>query len=81
LAKGEDKFQKTLISSKDETDFIEGTVFEVSAEELLVADKYEPDNYQRIKVVLESGREAWIYIADEQYMKTSRFVIDFIKLK
>lgn len=62
-AKGEEKVQRTLIPSIN--DFIEGTVFEVSAEELLVADKYEPDNYQRIKVVLASGKEAWIYVADE----------------
>jgi gamma-glutamylcyclotransferase (GGCT)/AIG2-like uncharacterized protein YtfP len=63
LAKGEEKFQKTLVPSKD--DFIEGTVFEISAEELLLADRYEPENYRRIKVVLESETEAWIYVADE----------------
>ncbi len=61
LAKGEEKFQKTLVPSKN--DFIEGTVFEVSAEELLVADKYEPNNYRRVKVRLQSGKEAWIYRA------------------
>lgn len=63
LAKGEEKFQKTLVPSK-ETDFIEGTVFELSREELLQADRYEPVNYHRIKVMLKSGAEAWIYIAD-----------------
>jgi gamma-glutamylcyclotransferase (GGCT)/AIG2-like uncharacterized protein YtfP len=62
LAKGEDKFQLTLIPSKD--DLIEGTVFELSAEELNLADKYEPDNYKRIKVTLQSGKSAWIYVAN-----------------
>src|ERR1700759_4932618 len=65
LAKGEDKYQKTLTSSKDKNDRIKGTVLELTEDELLTADKYEPDNYKRIKVVLESGKEAWIYIALE----------------
>ena len=38
-------------------------VFEITVEELLHADKYEPANYKRIKVKLESGKEAWIYVA------------------
>jgi hypothetical protein len=38
-------------------------VFEVTTEELLHADKYEPANYKRIKLVLESGKEACIYVA------------------
>lgn len=63
LAKDEDKFQKTLIQSKDNADVIEGAVFEISEAALLWADKYEPDNYKRIKVVLESGKVAWIYRA------------------
>lgn len=61
LAKGEDKNQLTLLSSK--TDVVEGTVFEISVEELLLADKYEPENYKRVKVALESGKDAWIYLA------------------
>ncbi|MGI8885016.1 MAG: gamma-glutamylcyclotransferase family protein [Pyrinomonadaceae bacterium] len=61
LARGEGKFQKTLIQSSNFADFVEGIVFEISEEELLVADKYEPDNYKRIKVTLQSGKEAWIY--------------------
>jgi len=65
LAKGEDRFQRTLIQTNDANDFIEGTVLELSAEELLLADGYEPENYQRLKVKLESGAEAWIYVAVE----------------
>ncbi len=63
LSKGEQKNQLTAVLSKDDTDLIEGTVFEISEEELLAADKYEPDNYKRIEVVLQSGKEAWIYLA------------------
>lgn len=62
LAKGEENIQQTVTRSKD-NDIIEGTVFEISEEELFLADKYEPENYKRVKVVLGSGKEAWIYAA------------------
>ena len=64
LLKGEQKYQLTAVISKD-NDNIKGTVFEITEEELRLADKYEPVNYKRVKVVLESGKEAWIYIAAE----------------
>lgn len=62
LAKGEDKYQQTLIISEDTNDIINGTVFQVTEEELFLADKYEPDGYKRVSVVLESGKAAWIYL-------------------
>ena len=64
LLKGEQKYQLTAVISKD-NDNIKGTVFEITEEELRLANKYEPVNYKRVKVVLESGKEAWIYIAAE----------------
>ena len=64
LAKGEKKFQQTLIPTDDDVDIIEGTVFEVSGEELRLSDEYEPENYKRIEVELESGRKSWVYVAD-----------------
>ena len=63
LAKGEEKFQQNLVISHDTNDAVKGTVFELTREELLHADKYEPDNYKRIKVDLQSGKKAWIYSA------------------
>ena len=63
LSKGEDKYQQTLILLNNKLDKTEGTVFEISEDELLLADKYEPDNYKRIQVALRSGKQAWIYIA------------------
>ena len=62
LAKGEEKFQKTLVQTGNKNNKVKGMVFEISNEELLQCDKYEPNNYKRIKVVLKSGKEAWIYI-------------------
>ena len=63
LAKDEEKLQQTLITSHDNNDIVKGTVFELTKEELLHADKYEPGNYKRKKVMLQSGKEAWIYAA------------------
>jgi hypothetical protein len=62
LSRGEGRYQKTLIIS-DDSHVVNGTALEITNEELLVADKYEPENYQRINVMLESGKEAWIYVA------------------
>ena len=63
LSRGEERYQQTLIATNDDTDTIAGTVLEITEEELLLADNYEPANYKRINVVLESGKKAWIYIA------------------
>jgi gamma-glutamylcyclotransferase (GGCT)/AIG2-like uncharacterized protein YtfP len=63
LSTGEKKNQRTLIISKYKNDRIKGMVLAITEEELLLADKYEPDNYKRIKVFLQSGKEAWMYIA------------------
>ena len=51
------------IISNTGIDMIEGMVFEITAEEILLADKYEPDDFKRVKVELESGKKAWIYVA------------------
>lgn len=64
LLKGEGKYQKTLIISNDKNDMVSGTALEITGEELLIVDKYEPGNYKRTKVKLESGKEAWIYVAN-----------------
>ena len=48
LSKGEQKDQLTVIPSNDNNDSIEGTVFGVSEEELLLADNYEPDNIKEL---------------------------------
>lgn len=61
LAKGENRQQLTLVAS--DGDVVEGTVFKISEEELLKADAYEPIGYSRVKVELESGKQAWVYMA------------------
>jgi hypothetical protein len=64
LSKGAGKYQKTLIDS-DANDIVDGSALELTGEELLLADQYEPENYKRIKVMLESGKKAWTYVATE----------------
>jgi gamma-glutamylcyclotransferase (GGCT)/AIG2-like uncharacterized protein YtfP len=63
LAKGEQKHQRTLITSNNKNDIIEGTMLEISEEELHLIDTYEPAEYKRGKVKLASGQWAWVYIA------------------
>ena len=64
LSNGAGKYQKTLIDS-DANDIVDGNALELTGEELLLADQYEPENYKRIKVMLESGKKAWTYVATE----------------
>jgi gamma-glutamylcyclotransferase (GGCT)/AIG2-like uncharacterized protein YtfP len=41
---------------------VNGTVFEITDEELAHADEYEVDAYTRVRTTLASGREAWVYV-------------------
>jgi hypothetical protein len=66
LATGEDPRQRIVLPSENKNDSIEGTVLELTTEELLVADSYEPPGYKRVTVMLASGKKAWIYAANDQ---------------
>ena len=48
--------------SGDAADAVDGTVFEITDEELANADRYEVAAYTRVAVTLGSGREAWVYV-------------------
>lgn len=41
---------------------LDGVVFEVTEQELEIADDYEPDPWQRVLVKLASGKRAWVYV-------------------
>lgn len=42
---------------------VSGTAFELTEDELALADRYEQlDSYRRITVTLASGAEAWVYV-------------------
>jgi hypothetical protein len=44
------------------SDEVPGTVLEITAEELLAADRYEVSEYTRVLVSLKSGARAWAYV-------------------
>ena len=63
LAKSEQKYHLIAVQSNDENDLITGFIFELTENELLIADDYETEDYKRINVVLESGKQSWVYVA------------------
>lgn len=59
---GETHYRNVLFTGND-ADLIEGTVFDVTDDELRSADSYEAEeNYERITVILRSGTTAWVYM-------------------
>jgi len=46
----------------DDSDLIRGMVFEITGDELLRADEYEAENYQRVMVSSLSGKQVWVYV-------------------
>ncbi|GIE89948.1 gamma-glutamylcyclotransferase family protein [Actinoplanes regularis] len=44
-------------------DTVAGSVLEITEDELLQADEYEVDDYQRVSAPLASGDTAWVYVA------------------
>jgi gamma-glutamylcyclotransferase (GGCT)/AIG2-like uncharacterized protein YtfP len=62
ISKSEQTLHVIALPSREE-DKINGTVLELTSEELRTADAYETDDYKRIMVTLRSGKQAWIYVA------------------
>lgn len=51
-----------IVAPGEATDSVPGTVFEITAEELAAADRYEVSDYKRVAAALASGVTAWVYI-------------------
>lgn len=56
------EYHRTLEFTGSASDFVEGTVFSVTQQELKQADAYEPDGYERMEIKLRSGTKAWTYL-------------------
>ncbi|WP_436525475.1 gamma-glutamylcyclotransferase family protein [Actinoplanes sp. HUAS TT8] len=56
-----------VVETGRDTDRVPGTVFELTEDELLAADKYEVDDYHRVLLSLESGVRAWVYVSAAAY--------------
>lgn len=63
LASSGIQYHPILKFSGEESDEVQGIIFEVSIEELRQADIYEEKNYKRILEQFKSGQKAWVYIA------------------
>ena len=66
VAKSGSAEHRNLQFTGNESDFVEGTVFSVTMEELKRSDAYEPEGYERLLVQLKSGTKAWIYYNKHQ---------------
>jgi gamma-glutamylcyclotransferase (GGCT)/AIG2-like uncharacterized protein YtfP len=53
---------RNLEFSGNVSDFVAGTVFKVTQNELEQSDAYEPEGYKRVLVQLKSGLNAWVYL-------------------
>ncbi len=51
-----------IVPSQDPKESVKGEVYLISAPELVLADTYEGVGYKRIRVLLNSGIEAWVYV-------------------
>jgi hypothetical protein len=63
-AKGKIEIEGETFDVADEKpgSIIDGIVYETSGQEFEIADRYEGEQYKRIKVELVSGTETWVYI-------------------
>lgn len=52
------------VAMPDDNASTEGQVFDITQEELQRLDIYEGECYLRIRVWLENGQEAWVYIGN-----------------
>ena len=62
LAASGKKYHPIVEPSAHPADEVAGTVFQITAQELDAADKYEVSDYRRVSVKLKSGLQAWVYV-------------------
>ncbi|HEY2465927.1 MAG TPA: gamma-glutamylcyclotransferase family protein [Steroidobacteraceae bacterium] len=56
------KSQHMIAKRSNDDDEVTGMVFEITAEELAAADRYEVSEYTRVLVTLKSGVNSWVYV-------------------
>ncbi len=52
-----------LLYTGKQMDEVQGSVFDITTEELHAADRYEVADYKRVCVSLRSGIKAWVYVS------------------
>ncbi|WBV57971.1 gamma-glutamylcyclotransferase [Chryseobacterium daecheongense] len=63
LRKSNQKYHPILTFTGHVEDQVEGMLFEITDDEILLADAYEVDDYKRIETIFKSGRKGFIYVA------------------
>lgn len=63
IAKSGKHIHQIMVQTDNLNDEIIGTVFDLSDEQISIADAYEVDDYKRVLVPLKSGEYAWAYVA------------------
>ncbi len=52
-----------VTATGDDWSTVQGTVFDVTDDELAMADRFEAEfAYERVRAELASGKEAWVYL-------------------
>lgn len=62
VALSQEAYHPVAIPTYKKEHVVEGLCFKISIQELEHADTYEVSDYKRIKTILRSGKEAWVYI-------------------
>ncbi|MBX9743262.1 MAG: gamma-glutamylcyclotransferase [Chthoniobacterales bacterium] len=65
LATSGKEFHPMVTFTGNGQDAVEGTVLEVTCQEILQADCYEVKDYKRVYAPLRSGNSAWVYVKNE----------------
>lgn len=63
LAKSQLEYHPIALKSENDSDYIDGVLFEITGAELAETDKYEVSQYQRIVETFQSGKKGWVYVA------------------
>lgn len=62
LSKSQLENHPIAVKSENDSDFIDGVIFEITETELAETDKYEVSQYHRILETFKSGKKAWVYV-------------------
>ncbi len=67
LRKSGKEFHPIAVKTNSPDDYMEGTIFEITDEELIQTDKYEVSDYKRVLETFDSGKMAWVYVAKSEF--------------
>jgi hypothetical protein len=66
------KSQHMIARRSNAGDEVSGVVFEITAEELASADRYEVADYTRVLATLKSGVKSWVYVGARDSLAEAR---------